>query len=158
MVTLKCLCSDSSWYSSIHSSILSIDIWSFSFSIGNSSLSSLSIRKVAFSSYLLTNSDSSSLILSMLWLNDFFVFIWSFLLLSAFALSFSLSRVYCILNLYCSSCSNHRTCLLLSCLIVIKCTRFLWFVRIVSFDNSSMYTLHNSRETTIANSFLSWTS
>jgi hypothetical protein len=158
LIILECLCNDSLWCSLIYSSILSIDIWSFSFFIGNSFLSSLSIRKIAFSSYLLINSDSSLLTLSMLWLNDFFVFIWSLLLLSASTLSLSLFKIYCILNLYCSSRSNYRTCLLLSCLIVIKCTRFLWFVRIVSFNNSSMYILHNFKKTTIASSFLSWTS
>ncbi len=139
----------------MHSSILSINIWSFSFFIGNSFVLSLSIRKIAFSSYLFANSNSFLLILSMLWLNDFFVFIWSLLLLSAFALSLSLFNVYCILNLYCSSRSNYRICLLLSCLIVVKCKRFLWSIRIVNFNNFFMYTFHDSRKTTIASSFLS---
>ncbi len=142
----------------MHSSILSIDIWSFPFFTRNSFVLSLSIRKITFSSYLFVNNDSSLLTLSMLWLNDFFVFIWSFLLLSAFALPLSLPNVYCILNLYCSSRFDYRICLLLSYLVVVKCKRFLWFVRIVSFDNSSMYTLYNFKETTIASSFLSWIS
>jgi len=154
LIILECLCSNSSWCSFMHSSILSIDIWSFSFFIGNSFVSSLSIRNVAFSSYLFANNDSFLLILSMLWLNNFFVFIWSLLLLSAFALSLSLLNIYCILNLYCSSYFNYRICLLLSCLIVMKCRRFLWSIRIVSFNNSFVYILHDFKKTTIANSFL----
>ena len=158
MITSKCSCSDSSWCSFMYSSILLINIWSFLFLIKNSSNSSLRIRKVAFSSCLLINSDSSLLILSILWLNDFFVFIWSLRLLSASALSFSFSKIYSILNLYCSSFSNYCTCLLLSFFVVMKCNKFLWFVRIVSFDASSVYTFHVLRAATIASSFLSWMS
>jgi len=154
LITSRCFCNNLSWCSLIHSLILLINIWSFSFFTRNSFVSSLSIRNVAFSLCLFVNSNSFLLILSILWLNDFFVLMWSFLLLSASTLSLSLSSVYYILNLYCLSCSNYRICLLLSYLIIVKCKRFLWSIRIVSFSDSSMYTLHNSRKTTIASSFL----
>ena len=158
MITLECSCNDLSWCSFIHSSILSINIWSFPFSIRNSSISFRSICSVTFSSCLFANNDSFLLTLSMLWLNDSFVFIWSLLLLSASTLSLFLPRVYYILNLYYSSLSNHRTCLLLSYLIIVKCTRFLWSIRIVSSNDSFVYTLYDFKKTTIASSFLLWTS
>jgi hypothetical protein len=158
LVTSKCFCSDSSWCSSIHSSILLISIWSFLFSIKNFFNLSLRICKIVFSSCLLIDSDSSLLILSILWLNDFFVFIWLLRLLSASALSFSFSKIYSILILYCFNFLDHRTCLLLSSFVVMKCNKFLWSIRIVSSDASSIYTLYALRTATIASSFLSWMS
>ncbi len=158
MIISRCLCNDSSWCSSIHSSILLINIWSFLFLIENFSDLSLRIRKIVFSLCLLIDNDSLLLILSMLWLNNFFVLIWSLRLLSASALPFSFSKIYSILNLYCSNFLNYRTCLLLSSFVVIKCNKFLWSVRMINFDASSVYTLHALRAATIASSFLSWMS
>ena len=156
--TFEWLCSDSSWCSLMISSILSSDMWSRSFSIEYCFCSSLNIRKIALSSCLLADSDSFLLIFRILWLKTFLVFIWSLLRLSASALSFFFSEVYRIVNLYYSSNFDHRICRLLSCFVVIKCKRFLWFVNIVSSDASSAYTLHCFKKATIANNFLSWIS
>ena len=158
LLTPGCPSSGPSWCSLIHSSILLSGICSFPISIGNCLSSSLSILSVAFNFFTFADSKPSLLTLSMLWSNNFFHFIWSLCLLSASALPFSFPGVYTIVNLYCPNSSNHRTCHRLSCLVVVNCNRFLWSVRIVNCGAPSAYTLQVSNETTMARSFLSWTS
>ena len=158
LFTLKWLCNDSSWCFFIVSSILFANIWNFFFFIEYCFLSSLIIRNIAHIFCLFVDNDSSWLILKILWSKIYFVFIWSLRLLNAFALSFSLSSVYCIVNLYCSKNFDHYICRLFNCFVVIKCKRFLWFVKIVNFDAFSTYIFHVFKNIIIASNFLSWIS
>ena len=75
--------------------------------------------------------------------------------LRASARLLSFPRLYSILNLYCPNSSNYLTCLLLSAFIVVKLTRFLQLVYIVSSKQLSAYCLYCSKAlTTASNSLL----
>ncbi len=90
----KCSCNDSSWYFLIISLILFSSMISRFFFIKYCSFWSLSILSVAFISCTLADSESFLFILRMLLLINSFSFMWSFLRLKTFALSFSFSDVY----------------------------------------------------------------
>ena len=156
LLTPGCLSSGPSWCSLIHSLILLSGICNFPVSIGNCLSSSLSILSVAFNSFTFADSKLSLLILSMLWSNNSFDFIWLLCLLSASALPFFFPGVYTILNFYCPNSSNHWTCRRLSCLVVVNCNMFLWSVKIVNYGAFLAYTFQVSNETTMAKSSLLW--
>ena len=65
-------------------------------------------------------------------------YIRSVLRLSTSALPLSFPRVYSILNLYYPKSSNYRTYLRFSCFVVIKLSRFLWSIYIVSSEQLSV--------------------
>ena len=142
----------------MHSLILFANIWSFPFFIEIYSWLSLSIRKVTFNSCWFVDNNSSWLIFNILWLKVFFVLMWSLRLFNAFALSLSFLKIYCILNLYCSRDFDHRIYRLFNCFVIVKCNKFLWFVKIVRFNSSSTYALHDFKYVIIASNFLSWIS
>ena len=77
--------------------------------------------------------------------------------LRALALLFSFPSVQTILNLYCPNSLAYLVCLQLSTFVVVKCTRFLWSVQIVSSEQLSAYTLQCCRHATIASNSLSCT-
>ena len=91
--TSEWLCSDSSWWFLMISSILSFDMWSRFFSIEYCFLSFFNIRKIAFSSCLLIDSDLFLLIFKILWLKIFLIFIWSLRRFNASVLSFFFSEI-----------------------------------------------------------------
>ena len=128
LTTSKWFCNDSLWCSLMYLSILSFDICNFSWTIENCSWSSRIILSVVLTSCRFANKVSSSLTLSMLWLNTSFEFIWSILRLKAFARSFSFLEVYLMMNLYCSRSFDHRICRRFNCLIIMNWSKFLWFV------------------------------
>ena len=155
MFTSECFYKNSSWCFFIVLLILFFDIYSFFFTIEYCFLSFLKILSVML--ILLMLIDSDLFFLNMLWLKICLFFMWSFCLFNAFVLLLFFSNVYCILNLYCFKNFNYLICFLFSCLIVMKCNRFLWFIRIVNFEIFFAYILQFSRAITMINSFLSWT-
>ena len=120
-------------------------------------LGPISLRKICIivaSCFVSVRLPSSSYFSIGSWLISF-VAIQSKRLLKASARLLSLPRVYSILNLYCSSNSNHLTCLLLSAFVVVKLNRFLQLVYIVSSEQLSVYCLYCSKVlTTTSNSLL----
>ena len=90
----------------------------------NSSGTSLVTRSIEFS-VLTGPNDPSSLTLSIAVSVMDLVPAMSCLRLRASALPLSFPGVYTILNLYCPSSSDHRTCRRLSSLVVVKLTKFL---------------------------------
>ena len=78
--------------------------------------------------------------------------------LRALALLLSLLGVYTILNLYYPSISAYLTYLQLSTLVVVKLTRFLQSINIISSKQLSIYTLQYYKHVIIASSSLSCTS
>ena len=83
---------------------------------------------------------------------------WSFRWLSVSACPLSFPGVYKILNLCCSRSLAHLTCLQFSFFIVVNVVRFLWFVKMVSSELLSTYTLQCLSALTTTNSSLSWIS
>ena len=123
----------------------------------NSSSTSFLILRILLS-VLASPSNPLSLILSIAVLIVSLVPAISCCQLRALALPLSLLGVYIILNLYYPSISTYLTYLQLSTLVVIKLTRFLQSIKIISSKQLSAYTLQCYKHVIIASSSLSCTS
>ena len=113
---------------------------------------------IADNFFVFVDNKSFLFILKILWLNSVLFFIWSFHLFKTFALSLFFFEMYCIVNLYYSKNSDHFICHWFNFFILMKFSKFLWFVNMIIFDFFFTYIFHFFKMTIMMNNFLSWTS